>query len=263
MPFQTKITKYWKKPAYTIKGPAKRRRRVFRRKRRNQVTRYVKPINRLRGTAKMPYFKLSRCYEGALQVLSTATHIHSGFWRHPLQVTFNAIPNAATLAGLYRFFRLKKVLVQYTPNTRSDEYCKMFPYPDGGGAATQPLYTSKGGTLEIKMLNYDGYLTLPNFWDECLNRAGKLQKCATTKPFRRTCYPTIQAVLEDATTGVDTTKVTRAPWLSTDNPNNLNIIHYLGIDIFHTLNHVSYDVSYPLTINTRYVVEVEFKGLKI
>ena len=109
--YQSKITKYWKKPAYSIRGPAKRRRRVYRRKNR-RVVKYVKPINRLRGTAKMPYFKLSRCYEGALMSLSTATQIQPGFWRHPLQVTFNAIPNAVTLAGLYRFFRLKKVLVQ-------------------------------------------------------------------------------------------------------------------------------------------------------
>lgn len=161
----------------------KRDRAAYARKRR------VTPYNRLKGSAPMPYFRYQRCYDIGPKLLSTATHQQQGFWSDSLHVSANGIPGIATLLGIYRFFRLKKVLVQYTPCSRSDEYSKVF-YVPSGLTPTQP-YMAKGGALELKQINYDGFLAHPMNWASCLNRAGKLMKCATTKSFTRTCYPRI------------------------------------------------------------------------
>lgn len=223
---------------------------------------YVKANTRLSGVSKMPYFKYSRCYDSTPTSLSSTSQTAPGFWVNQLYISPSSIPNITTLTGIYRFFRIKKVITQYTPAVRSDEYIKMFPYPVGqtGG---QPMYLSNGGALEIKHLRYDGFMPSPTTWADVLNRSGKMRKCATTKAFRRTVRPKVDQVVQDYTVGTDPVRSISAPWLSTDIANNLSLTHYLGYDCFHTLNNISYDSAQPLVINHRTVVEIEFKGLKI
>jgi hypothetical protein len=222
--------------------------------------RKVSPYQRLKGKAPMPYFKYERCWDAPPKLLSTSTHQDQGFWSDSLHTYANQIPGTANLLGIYRFFRIKKVIVQYTPCSRSDEYSKVF-YVPSGLTPTQP-YMAKGGALEIKQINYDGFLAHPNTWAACLNRAGKIRKCNGTQSFIRVCYPRINQVIQDLA-GTDTQRSMRAPWLSTDVTTNLDIAHFIGYDCFHTLNDISYDVDQPLRINRRYVVTLEFKGLKI
>lgn len=221
--------------------------------------RFVNPQRRLSGTTGMPYFKYSRCYDGPPLHLSVTNETAAGFWTASLHTDFNNIPAAATFKDIYRFFRIKKVLTQYTPATRSDEYSKLFAWPTSG---TQQLYNANGGCLEIKHLKYLGYDSTPSAWSEVLNRAGKLRKCAGTAPFRTSVTPVIHQMIGDTVTA-DPTRVIKAPWLSTDVSNNLSLDHFYGIDCWHTLNNVSYDNSNPLVISQRVVIEMEFKGLKI
>lgn len=247
----------FRKP-YRTKRPYRKKR--FMRKRKSPFT---TARRRLRGIVKQPYFRYSRARDLPITILSGLTETVPGLWVESPTTTFNDIPAAATLAGIYRFFRIKKVIIQYTPDKRSDEYAKVFPWPQGGGGTgIQPFYTSFGGALEIKQINSSGYLTPPTTWEQAMNRSGKLKKCATTKSFTRTVYPRIHQILEDYAS-TDPMRLIKAPFLSTDNASNLDVIHYLGIDVFHSINNISYDSSLPLNMSKRYVYSIEFKGLKI
>lgn len=241
--------------------PKTRRKKVIRRQRVKRSP-FTSARSRLSGKSKMPYFRYARCYDHTPISLSVSSQTSAGFWLQQNYITLNSVPNITSLTAIYRFFRIRRVIIQYTPAVRSDEYIKMFPYPVGqtGG---QPMYTSNGGSLEIKQLAYSGFMTAPTSWADALNRSGKLRKCATTKAFRRTIRPKIDQLIEDYASGQDPKRSIASPWLSTDIPNNLSLSHYLGYDCFHTLNNISYDSSQPLVINMRVVAEIEFKGLKI
>lgn len=221
---------------------------------------FVTPKSRLSGYVKMSYLKLSRCYDGPNTLLSSATHIAPGFWASQLYSSFSAIPAAVTLAAMYRFFKIKKFVIQYTPTVRSDAYSKLIVVPPAIPGVD--LFQQQGGALEIKHLPTAGYLPTPTTWAECLNRSGYLRRCPGVTPFTRTIYPKIQQIVED-TVATDPTRMINSPWLSTDIASNLTLVHYLGVDTFHTLNDLSYDSNLPLRLQMRYVVEVEFKGLKI
>jgi hypothetical protein len=244
----------------------RKKKRPYRRRRYNK-RRYpkptVNPFKRISGVSKMPYFKYSRCYDGTAIQLKASNHIAPGLWAQALMTDFNNIPGASVFKEIYRFFRIKKVITQYTPSLRSDEYNKMFAWPATvDGTIVQQNYNAKGGCLEIKHLKYYGYEGTPTTWEDVLNRAGKLKKCATTAPFRKVTYPVIKQMIADTVT-TDPTRVIRAPWLSTEDPNSMTIDHYFGVDCWHTLNDISFDNSMPLHINQRFVIEIEFKGLKI
>lgn len=231
-----------------------RRRAAVRRRRA-----FVNPRSRLSGYAKMPYFKYSRAYDGPVLDLKVSNHVTDGLWTYEIKTDFNNIPGASVFKEMYRFFRIKKMLIQYTPAMRSDEYSKLFAFPMSGA---QQLFNAGGAVLEIKHLKSYGYEGTPTTWEGTMNRAGKLRKCASTKPFRKLVRPTLQVVIAD-TVGTDPTKISSAPWLSTEVTDNLSLDHYCGIDCWHSMNNVSYDNAYPLQIHQRFVVEVEFKGLKI
>lgn len=249
----TILTRFRPRRPYNRRKKARTKKKV---KRGTKVT----PMKRLRGVTGMPYFKYERCFDSTPKLLSTATHQAAGFWCDSLHTEVNQIPGAVSLCAMYRFYRIKKVLIQYTPSVRSDEYAKIFYVPTGL-TPLQP-YLAKGGSLEIKQLAYDGFLPHPTTWASCLNRAGKLQKAATTRSFIRQCYPRINQIIQDLS-GTDTQRSIKAPWLSTDNASNLTIPHFIGYDCYHTLNDISYDVDQPLRVSRRFVVTLEFKGLKI
>lgn len=259
MPTKT-VTVHTTKKGYRAIGKA----RNYRKKKKVTIYRKpykkVNPYNRLKGRAPMPYYKYQRCYDAAPMILSASTQTAAGFWCHSLHEEVNSVPGAANLLAIYRFFRIKQIICQYTPSMRSDEYSKIF-YMPGGLTPTQP-FQAGGGALEIKQLAWDGFLAHPNNWADCLNRAGKIQKCATTKPFIRKSYPKVQQVVQDLS-GTDTQRAIKAPWLPTDVSSNLTMPHFVGYDCYHTLNDISYDQDKPLRINRRYVVTIEFKGLKI
>lgn len=223
----------------------------------------------LSGTTRMPRLTINRVYDSAASVLKTSNQTQPGFWIQNLFTTIEAIPNIVSFIDIYRFVRIKKVRIEYTPSTRSDEYAKLFAYPttitDSAGVSStrQELYNAHGGALEIKQLKYDGYLQQPTNWEQCLNRAGKLKKCSTVKSFSRTITPKCHQLVQDMATGVDPTKIISSPWVSTDVANNLKIVHYLGFDCYHTMNNISYDNSKPLEIQHRYAVQLEFKGFKV
>lgn len=222
----------------------------------------------LNGTTKMPKLVVNRIYDSAASLLKVANQQTPGFWVDNLMITIEAIPNIVNFIDMYRFVRVKKVRIEYTPTTRSDEYAKTFAWAttitDSAGVSStrQEMYNAHGGALEIKQLKYDGYLSTPANWEVCLNRAGKLKKCATTKSFTRTIVPRVHQQIQDMATGVDPTKVIKSPWVSTDIANNLKIVHYLGYDCYHSMNNISYDNSKPLEIQHRYAVQLEFKGYK-
>ena len=219
----------------------------------------LSPYARLKGTIGMPHFTYQRCFDGPPKLLSTATHQAPGFWCDSLHQEVDQIPGITNLLNIYRFYKVNKVIIQYTPCSRSDEYSKVF-YVPSGLTPTQP-YMAKGGALEIRQLAYDGFLAHPTTWQQCLNRAGVARRCATTAPFTRTCYPRINQVIQDLA-GTDTQRSIRSPWLSTDVSSNLSLAHYIGYDCYHTLNDISYDVDQPLRINRRFVVSISFKGIK-
>ncbi len=222
----------------------------------------------LTGGTKMPKVVVNRLYDSAASLLKTSTATQPGFWVSNLMITIEAIPNIINFIDMYRFVRIKKVRIEYTPTTRSDEYSKLFAWPttvtDSAGVSVQlqEVYNAHGGALEIKQLKYDGYLTTPTNWEVCLNRAGKLKKCATTRPFTRTIVPRCHQQIQDMASGVDPSKIIKSPWVSTDIANNLKIVHYLGYDCYHSMNNISYDNSKPLEIQHRYAVQLEFKGYK-
>ena len=215
----------------------------------------------LKGTTRMPRLTLNRVYDSAASVLQASNQTLPGFWIQNLFTTIEAIPNISSFLDIYRFVRIKKIRIEYTPTTRSDEYAKLFAATDAAG--TQQLYNARGGALEIKQLKYDGYLTQPTNWEQCLNRAGKLKKCFSVKPFSRTIIPKCHQQVQDMATGVDPSKIISSPWVSTDVANNLKIVHYMGYDCFHTMNNISYDNAKPLEIQHRYAVQLEFKGFKV
>jgi len=223
----------------------------------------------LKGTTRMPRLTINRVYDSAASVLKTSNQTQPGFWIQNLFTTIEAIPNIVAFLDIYRFVRIKKIRIEYTPSTRSDEYAKLFAYAttitDSAGVSStrQELYNAHGGALEIKQLKYDGYLVQPTNWEQCLNRAGKLRKCSTVKPFSRTIIPKCHQQVQDMATGVDPSKIISSPWVSTDIANNLKIVHYMGYDCFHTMNNISYDNSKPLEIQHRYAVQLEFKGFKV
>lgn len=252
-----------------------RRKKKIYKKRRGRITASttkINPYRRLSGVSKMQKLTLSRCFEMTDLELKVSNHVQAGFWAETLSIKFTDLPNYTTMRDMYRFFRIKKVIIQYTPATRSDEYSKMFAWPatthttrsDGltQSTPTQLLYNAHGACLEIKQINYVGYATSPANWDSTLNMAGKLRKCATTSPFKRLIYPKIQQIVQDYAVNPDPSKLVNAPWLSTDIGNNLDIPHLGGVDCFHSMNNVSYDNSKPLNIHRRCVVQIELKGLK-
>lgn len=220
---------------------------------------FVNPRSRLSGAVKMPYFKYARCYDGTPLQLKASNEVAAGFWCDEIKFDFNNIPGAPVFKEIYRFFKIKKIITEYTPAMRSDEYSKLFAWPTGGA---QELYNAGGGALEIKHLRWLGYESSPVDWASVLNRAGKLRKCATTKSFRYTSYPLVKQILAD-TVAADPTRFIRAPWLSTEDSEAMSLDHYTSIDCWHTMNDTSFDNSQPLYINQRFSVEIEFKGLKI
>ena len=151
----------------------------------------------------MPKVVVNRIYDSAASLLKTSNQTYPGFWVSNLFTTIEAIPNIINFIDMYRFVRIKKVRIEYTPTTRSDEYSKTFAYPttvtDSAGVSQtlQEIYNAHGGALEIKQLKYDGYLATPTDWATCLNRAGKLKKCATTKSFTRTITPKCHQLVQD------------------------------------------------------------------
>lgn len=222
---------------------------------------FIKPIQRLSGTSRMPYFRYFRAMDLAPLSLSTHTHSQPGLWIFNVSMKISDIPNYTKFTDMYRYVRVDSVAIQYSPSTRSDEYSKIFPYPAGGAGGVQPIYESHGGALEIKQLRFDGFQTITS-WEEALNRSGKLRKCYSTKPFTKLVKPSIHQIITD-TVSTDPVKITRCPWLSTDIPNNLTMDMYLGTDVMHTLNNYSYDSASPLLISVRHQVNLSFKGLKI
>lgn len=250
MPFR----KPYRKPRYP------RRRKRWTRYSRKRRYPFSKISRRLSGVSKMPYFRYARAQDLPVLALSTSNHVAPGLWVETVTMKFNDIPNKAKFQDMYRFFRIKKAIMEYTPVTRSDEYSKLFVFPTG----TSDFYISLGGALEIKHLNYSGYIAPPTTWEQALNRAGKLKKCATTKAFRKTIFPKIHNIIEDfAVTDPMKAVYSGSQWLSTDNASNLDIVHYLGIDVFHSMNNISYDNAQPLRIQQRVVYSVEFRGLKV
>lgn len=240
-------------------------RRPSRRPRRRRGGPFVRPQRRLSGVSKMPFVSLSRCYDGSDIILSSTTHTAPGYWQFPDFMNANGIPGIATLKDTFRYFRIKSVTVQYTPSFRSDEYSKLFVVPSGT-PPTQTMFDSNGGCLEIKQLRDWGHLAAADVatWQDCLNKAGKLRRCASTKPFSRRVYPKIVQQLNDDDPGTpDAQRLIKAPWLSTQVAANLSEIHHIAHDAFHSMNNLSYDQSRPLRINRRYVFEVQFKGLMI
>lgn len=237
--------------------------------RRRHRRRVAPPLSKaLTGATRMPRVTVNRVYDSAASVLNTSNQTQPGFWIQNLFTTIEAIPNISPFLDIYRFVRIKKIRIEYTPSTRSDEYAKLFAHAtvitDSAGVSStrQEVYNARGGALEIKQLKYDGYLSQPTTWGNCLNRAGKLKKCATTRTFSRTIHPKCHQLVQDMATGVDPSKVISSPWVSTDVPNNMKIVHYMGYDCYHTLNNISYDNSKPMEIQHRYAVAVEFKGYK-
>lgn len=209
----------------------------------------------------MPYVRLARTFDAGDIVLNVTNQTAPGYWQYPETMTPNGIPGMATLAMLYRYFRVKSVTVQYTPSLRSDEYNKLFAWPTGGH---QELYNAKGACLEIKHLKDWGNLTAVdvNSWQKCLNKAGVIRRCATTKPFRIKRKPKVTQELGDDDPGTaDPRRLITAPWFDTQRNANLGETHYIGHNAFHSMNNISYDNSMPLILNRRYVFEVEFKGL--
>lgn len=266
IPGQT-ITTYHRPPArmsYQTNVPRRRRYKLTKYKKkykRNILNTYVSPYKRLSGYSGMPTARMSRCFDGAVALLNVANQTQPGFWTNNLTVQFTEVPGYSTLSDIYRFFKINSVTIQYTPATRSDEYQKLFTLPTS--ATPSQIWTEKAGTLEMKSLTYQGYRGVPSTWNECLNLSGKIRKCASTKSFRRKLYPKMHQIIED-TVGTDPNRVIPSPWLSTDVTSNLSLVHYLGIDCYHTLNNISYDNdSVGLKIQRRYVVDISFKGLKI
>lgn len=241
------------------------RRRYRKRKgittRRKKKSAFVTPIQRLRGIVKQPYFRYSRCIDYTPVELKASNHISAGLWSVVLQVKPTDINGFSTLAGIYRWFRIKSITVEYTPSSRSDDYAKMFSNPLGSSSQTE--YSWGGGALELKFLKYDGYANLVGDWTEALNRAGHLKKLPNVKPFRKKFIPSIQQLVQDMPAGIDPTKAIKAPWLSTLLPNNEQIEHFIGQEVYHTLNNVSYDNALPMKVARRLVYELEFKGMKL
>lgn len=252
-----KFNPYMKKTART--RLAKRRARV--RKAINKKRQAPKLARALRGSTAMPRLTINRVYDGTPLQLKASTQADPGFWINQLYTTIASIPNISAFTDTYRFVRIKKFQIEYTPATRSDEYAKLFVLNTGGSA--HDLWLSHAGSLEMKQLIYDGYMATPTTWAQCLNRAGKLKKVASVKSFRRTIVPKIQQVIEDFSSGIDPTKAIKSPWLSTSVPNNMALTHYLGYDCFHTLNNISFDNDCPLYVQHRYAVQLEFKGFKV
>lgn len=253
MPFRRPYRRPSRKPRPRTRGRYRRRRGGP----------FVKPERRLSGVSKMPYVRLSRAFDGTDINLSVATQTAAGYWQFPDFMNANGIPGISQLKDTFRYFRIKSVTVQYTPSLRSDEYAKLFAWPASG---VQQLYNANGGCLEIKQLTDWGQLAAADVatWQDCLNKSGKLRRCASTAPFVVKRHPRIVQQLNDDDPGTaDAIRLIKAPWLNTQINANLTEIHHIAHDAFHTLNNVSYDNSKPLLINRRYVFEVEFKGLLI
>lgn len=216
---------------------------------------------RLKGYSKLPFVRMSRCYDGTPLTLSSVTQNAPGFWQEAKFVAFNQLPGFAELSAMYRFFRIKRVLIEYTPNVRTDEYAKLFVSPTGAGAN---WFISHGGSLEMKCLNYFGAQSAPTTWADVLNKSGSIRKCPSTKPFRVSKPCTIsQEIHDDEAPADDPVRVIKAPWLACDHPTNQSLAHWFGWDCFHSTNNLSYDQAQPVVIQRRYVVDIEFKGLKI
>lgn len=237
--------------------PYRRRKNVMTRRRKT----FVSPISRLRGVVPQPYFKYSRCIDYTPVELKVANHIQAGLWSVVLQVKPVDINGFSTLAGIYRWFRIKSITVEYTPSARTDDYAKQFENPLG--VASHYPYSWGGGGLELKFLKYDGYANLVSNWTEALNRAGQLKKLITVKSFRKKFTPHVQQLIQDMPTGIDPTKSIRSPWLSTLIPNHEQMEHFIGQECYHTLNNTSFDNALPLKISRRIVYEIEFKGMKL
>lgn len=257
----------WNRISRARRGARKRVKALKKRIKKAQTS--APPLSRaMRGTTKMPRLTINRVYDSAATILRVANQTQPGYWVQNLFTTIEAIPCINAFTDMYRFVRIKKVRIEYTPNTRSDEYAKLFAFSttrtDSAGVTNtaQELYNAQGGALEIKQLKYDGYMATPTTWETCLNRAGKLKKCATVKPFTRTITPKVHQLVQDMASGTDPSKIINSPWVSTDVLNNLKLVHYLGYDCYHTMNNISYDNSKPMTIQNRYAVQLEFKGLK-
>ncbi|AXH78542.1 MAG: hypothetical protein [Circular genetic element sp.] len=260
MPWDGKRKATWLgvyKPSKKGRKSVVRRKQSYRRR-----TPYVRPMSRLKGFSPMPYFKMSRAYDGAKLQLCASQDTMPGFQSHSMKTFYNEIPGASALADIYRFFRLKSISVEYTPTVRTDAYINMFKSPLGP-PGTAGDYQSKGSSLEMKFLNYYGASSNIAAWDECLNKAGTLRKCPTTTPFRVKRKLYVHNELNDDQAGADPYQCKIAPWLSTDNANNLSLDHYFGIICAHVTNNVSYDNAQPVWVLRRYVMEVEFKGLKV
>jgi len=243
------------------RGPTARR--VTRVTRRRRGGPFVRPAKRLAGTSKMPYAKYSRVLEGGDILLSVANQVDPGYWNIQQYVIPNSIPGISILKDMYRYFRIKSVTIQYTPAYRSDEFSKLFAHPSAG---TQQLFNANGGVLEIKHLTDFGNLTAAQLqtWSLCLNKAGKIRRCATTKPFTIKRRPKVRLEMnDDDPATADPEELVTPGWMSTQNSANLAQQYLLGTDCFHSMNNVSYDNSFPMEIARRYVIEVEFKGLLI
>lgn len=248
------------------------RRRPIRRRR----ARYVKPMRRLTGTSGMPNMRVSRCYDDTpLQLKEDTEYLHGaagvqkGFWRPTLgtptegYVTLQNVPGYGTFAGMFRYFKINAVIVEYTPMSRSDQYINQFAWALGDTGADAKWYQSKAGSLELKSIRYTGSESLPSSWSECLNRAGTLRKMPTTRPVRIKSFPVIHNEMSDDAAGVDPFKVIRSPWLSTEIPNHETLKHYINFYCFHTVNNLSFDDAQPMYMQRRVVIDVSFKGNKL
>lgn len=205
----------------------------------------------------MPYVKMQRAFDMPMIQLDSTTQTAPGYWLSQNVFNFEDIPAWDTLNDMYRFFRLKSVIIEYTPMCRTDNYVNMFPNPTGAG---YNLFLSKGGALETKSVPYYGTLSHPANWDAALNRSGTIRKCPTTRPFRKFSRLFVQNELDDdGAGGADAYKMMRAPWLPMTAANQ-KLNHYGSTSLWHTVNHISYDSALPVYIQRRMVMTVEFKG---
>lgn len=205
----------------------------------------------------MPYVKMQRTFDLPMIQLDASTQTQPGYWVSQNIFNFESIPAWDILNDMYRFFRLKSVIIEYTPQSRSDQYINQFPSPTGPG---YNQYMSRGGALETKSVPYYGTLSHPSNWDVALNRSGTIRKCPTTRPFRQYTRLFVQQELDDdGAGGVDSYKMTRAPWLPMTGANQ-KLDHYGSTSLWHTVNHISYDQAVPFYVQRRMVMTVEFKG---